>query len=135
MRVLLLGAQGFIGRHIDRSLSAAGHEVVRAGSGRRPVPGLLQVDFARDTDVARWLPRLQGFGAVVNAVGVLRDTSARPMPTLPPTMATRFSLTHRWALCAQPYGVGRGGGTAVTPTWGSGAVTPPHITPHPLTRP
>ena len=79
MRVLLLGAQGFIGRHIDRSLSAAGHEVVRAGSGRRPVPGLLQVDFARDTDVARWLPRLQGFGAVVNAVGVLRDTSARPM--------------------------------------------------------
>lgn len=79
MKVLLCGAGGFIGRYIDRSLSAAGHEVVRAGSGRRPAPDLVRVDFAHDTDVARWLPRLRGFDAVVNAVGVLRDTRSRPM--------------------------------------------------------
>ena len=37
------------------------------------------MDFAHDTTVAPWLPRLQGIDAVVNAVGVLRDTRARPI--------------------------------------------------------
>lgn len=79
MKVLLCGARGFIGRHVWRALRGAGHEVTGAGSGRSPSPGLMAVDFARDTDLARWLPRLQGFDAVVNAVGVLRDSPARPL--------------------------------------------------------
>lgn len=79
MKVLLCGARGFIGRHVRRALQAAGHDVVQASSSRSPAPGLVHVDFARDTDVARWLPRVQGFDAVINAVGVLRDSRARPL--------------------------------------------------------
>lgn len=79
MKVLLCGAQGFIGRHVRRALQAAGHEVVAAGSGRRALAGLMRVNFSRDTEVAHWLPRVRGFDAVVNAVGVLRDSRARPL--------------------------------------------------------
>lgn len=77
MRVLLCGARGFIGRHVQQVLQAAGHEVTGAGSSQQP--GLMSVDFSHDTDVARWLPRVRGFDAVVNAVGVLRDSQARPL--------------------------------------------------------
>lgn len=86
MKVLLCGAQGFIGRHIALSLTTAGHQVIGAGSGRRPQPGLLKVDFVQDTDVARWLPKVQGFDAVVNAVGVLRDTATRPLQSVHETV-------------------------------------------------
>ena len=37
------------------------------------------MDYARDTDPAVWLPRLVGIDAVVSAVGVLRDSTKRPM--------------------------------------------------------
>jgi uncharacterized protein YbjT (DUF2867 family) len=37
------------------------------------------MDFARDTTAAAWLPRLAGVDAVVNAVGVLRDSRERPI--------------------------------------------------------
>jgi uncharacterized protein YbjT (DUF2867 family) len=41
--------------------------------------GEVLVDYAHDTDSAIWLPRLVGVQAVVNAVGVLRDSPKRPM--------------------------------------------------------
>jgi uncharacterized protein YbjT (DUF2867 family) len=82
MNVLLCGASGFIGLQITRALAAAGHSVVAAHSGRRasnsPGPSMV-VDFSRDTDATTWLPRLAGIDAVVNAVGVLRDTRQRPI--------------------------------------------------------
>lgn len=71
MKVLVCGAGGFIGRNVVRQLRASGHSV---HEGRGP-----EVDYARDLDVATWLPRLEGIDAVVNAVGVLRDSRARPM--------------------------------------------------------
>jgi uncharacterized protein YbjT (DUF2867 family) len=71
MNVLICGAGGFIGGHIARQLRAAGHLVREA---RRP-----PVDFSRDLAVEDWLPRLDGIDAVVNAVGVLRETRQRPM--------------------------------------------------------
>lgn len=37
------------------------------------------MDFARDTSAQAWLPRLAGIDAVVNAVGVLRESRARPI--------------------------------------------------------
>ena len=79
MRVLLCGGRGFIGRHIHDALTSAGHEVVSTVSSRQAAPGLMPVDFVQDTEVAHWLPRVQGFDAVVNAVGLLRDTAARPL--------------------------------------------------------
>lgn len=77
MKVLLCGATGFIGRHIEAALKQAGHEVIATSS--RGSPPSVQVDFTRDTDPSTWIERLKGVDAVVNAVGVLRETRQRPM--------------------------------------------------------
>ena len=81
MRILLTGSTGFIGHTLKAALEAAGHSVQGGVSPRRndPQPDQVPMDFARDTSAATWLPRLQGIDAVVNAVGVLRDTRARPI--------------------------------------------------------
>ncbi|APV49825.1 hypothetical protein BWI17_09125 [Betaproteobacteria bacterium GR16-43] len=79
MRVLLLGANGFIGGYLLAHLRTRGHEVV-AGvrhperlAGASPVAGL-HVDLNRDVAVETWLPRLAGIDAVVNCAGVLQGT-------------------------------------------------------------
>ncbi len=79
MRILLTGSTGFIGHTLQAALEAAGHTVHGGASPRSAgaQPGRVPMDFARDTTAAAWLPRLQGIDAVVNAVGVLRDTRAR----------------------------------------------------------
>jgi nucleoside-diphosphate-sugar epimerase len=69
MRVLLCGEHGFIGRHLAAQLRAQGHEV----------RGLAGLDFCDALSPSHWQPLLQGVDAVVNAVGVLRDTRRRPM--------------------------------------------------------
>lgn len=79
LQVLLTGATGFIGRAIAAALRRAGHTVHTGHSPRRHHGTGVPMDFARDTDPATWLPRLQGIDAVVNAVGVLRQTAARPI--------------------------------------------------------
>ncbi|MBK1867021.1 SDR family oxidoreductase [Aestuariivirga sp. YIM B02566] len=77
MRILVLGAGGFIGRHIVAELLKGGHQPVgavrRAADFARAFPGAAAVacDLARDVAVADWLPRLAGVDAVVNAAGVL----------------------------------------------------------------
>ncbi|RYF23096.1 MAG: NAD-dependent epimerase/dehydratase family protein [Comamonadaceae bacterium] len=81
MNILLTGAGGFIGQAVLKALQAAGHTVHQAVSPRRAaaMPGSIATDFARDTAPSVWLPRLQGIDAVVNAVGVLRDSRSRPI--------------------------------------------------------
>jgi len=81
MKVLLTGAGGFIGRTVHQALQAAGYTVRTGVSSSRAKPGPDEVitDFAKDHSADVWLPRLEGVGAVVNAVGVLRDTRARPI--------------------------------------------------------
>jgi len=84
MNILLCGASGFIGQHITQALTLAGHEVVM-GSSRANNPSHaphIRINFNEDTDPAVWLPRLQGIEAVVNAVGVLRDSRRRPMQAI-----------------------------------------------------
>lgn len=81
MRILICGATGFVGRHLTQDLRGAGHTVIRAV--RRPTgPDDIAVDFCNDTDKEIWLPRLQGFEVVINAVGVLRDSRNNPMQKL-----------------------------------------------------
>ncbi len=81
MKILLCGATGFVGRHLTRSLRDAGHIVIRAV--RRPgEPNDVAVDFCDDTSKEIWLARLTGFDAVINAVGVLRNSAANPMQKL-----------------------------------------------------
>jgi uncharacterized protein YbjT (DUF2867 family) len=81
MKVLVCGASGFIGRHVVNALHEAGHEVVKGVSRSAPTKAddEVVVDFARDIDPAVWRGRLGGVQAVVNAVGVLRDSRRRPM--------------------------------------------------------
>jgi len=78
MNVLVCGARGFIGRATCDALRRHGHHVVEAASVATG-PASIAVDFVRDDEPARWLPRLTGIDAVVNAVGVLRDSPRRPL--------------------------------------------------------
>ena len=81
MKILLCGATGFIGSHIETALQNAGHEVWR---GIRKPQGVrdIAINYRNDLDVETWIPRLTGMDAVVNAVGILRDSPAQPMVSL-----------------------------------------------------
>lgn len=78
MRVLVIGASGFVGQAVVRGLTAAGMTVLPAGRSpdrlRRLFPALPPVscDFATDTE-ADWQTRLRGVEAVVNLAGLIRD--------------------------------------------------------------
>lgn len=79
MHILITGSRGFIGRTFKQALERAGHTVLGGISpGRPPGPGECVMDFARDTRPEGWLPRLQGVDAVINTVGVLRDSRSQP---------------------------------------------------------
>lgn len=78
MHILLLGAGGFVGRHILSELLASGHRVravARDVSMLRDMePGAewVAIDLAHATEASGWGPHLAGIDCVVNAAGVLR---------------------------------------------------------------
>lgn len=81
MKILMTGATGFLGGRLLHELLAAGHQV--ACAGRRPPDcddprcTWLKLDFAT-TPAGAWLPHLRGMDAVINLVGIFREThSAR----------------------------------------------------------
>src|SRR5437763_4978901 len=86
MRILLTGASGFIGKHLLHALLAEGHHVVCAVRKPRPSsnPHLayLHADFTKDTDKSAWLARLSQVDAVINAVGIFRETGAQTFDRL-----------------------------------------------------
>lgn len=88
MRILVTGATGFIGSAIVDALIAHGHvpvpavRDVSAAQRRWPTLEPVAVDFAHDTDASAWRPRLDGIDAVVNAVGVLRESRTQPFAAL-----------------------------------------------------
>lgn len=82
MRILLLGASGFIGRHLAPALRQAGHHVT--GAGRRipadaiagKVDAWRTLDYAALDTAAAWLPHVGGFDAVIHCAGVFRADAA-----------------------------------------------------------
>lgn len=68
MRILVTGADGFIGRHVARSLEQSGHDVLRSVYAREAGPGEVRVDLADRAALAR-LPRR--VDAVVHAAGAV----------------------------------------------------------------
>ena len=87
MRVLLIGAAGFIGRELFAALSARGHRVVPAVrdssagiafAAERAVP----VDLNADTNPEAWLRRLEGIDAVVNCAGILQGTRTQSIAAI-----------------------------------------------------
>jgi uncharacterized protein YbjT (DUF2867 family) len=79
LRILLTGANGFIGGRLLAGLRARGHIVVAAVRdpaglyGRWPDVAAIAVDFNRDTTEEIWRPRLAGIDAVINCAGVLHS--------------------------------------------------------------
>ncbi|HEY1329190.1 MAG TPA: NAD-dependent epimerase/dehydratase family protein [Casimicrobiaceae bacterium] len=83
MRVLVLGGFGFLGRHVVASLLARNHSVV-IGSRRAarhsyddPAAGAherRETRFERLTSPDAWAPLLGDVDAVVNCVGILRES-------------------------------------------------------------
>ncbi len=79
MKVLVTGADGFIGGAIVESLARAGHEVVAcvhqppAGPGAAPGLRRTGVDFREAVTAQSWMPVLDGADAVVNCAGILRE--------------------------------------------------------------
>jgi uncharacterized protein YbjT (DUF2867 family)/uncharacterized membrane protein YphA (DoxX/SURF4 family) len=105
MKVMVIGAGGFIGAHVAARLIAGGHKVwagVRAGTTIAPgFQGRVHCDLARDHDQAIWAERLTGFDAVVNAAGILRPTSRGSFEAVHVTGPSAL-----WAGC-EVAGVGR----------------------------
>ncbi len=75
MRILVCGANGFVGRHMVQMLSMAGHQVVSGVRVINKSPDIA-IDYMRDHDVQAWLPRLRDMDAVINAVGILGESEA-----------------------------------------------------------
>jgi uncharacterized protein YbjT (DUF2867 family)/uncharacterized membrane protein YphA (DoxX/SURF4 family) len=79
MNVLLLGATGFIGRHVCARLLQGAHNVTAAvrnvESAKRRFPGIrtFYVDMNRMTAPADWASLLNGIDAVVNCAGILQS--------------------------------------------------------------
>lgn len=80
MNIFLSGASGFIGGHILSALSAQGERVtclLRPASAARShierLPGVRMVE-GEWTEPANWLRELAGHQALVNAVGIIRET-------------------------------------------------------------
>ena len=86
MRILLTGASGFIGRHLLDALLDAGHHVVCAGRRAparvHPHCTFVAADFTRDTSPAVWLGRLAGIDAVINTVGIFRESGQQTFARL-----------------------------------------------------
>ncbi|MBT0571064.1 NAD-dependent epimerase/dehydratase family protein [Curvibacter sp. CHRR-16] len=78
MNILVCGAEGFIGRHISAALRQQGHTVLR-GMRRG---GDIAMDYTHDVQATVWRDRLQGVDAVVNAVGILRNSRRTPMTAI-----------------------------------------------------
>src|SRR3712207_5231194 len=81
LRILLLGATGFIGSAVAARLAQQGHEVigvartVDAAARRLPVTRWISLDLRRAGRAEDWLPHLEGIGAVVNCAGALQDSA------------------------------------------------------------
>jgi uncharacterized protein YbjT (DUF2867 family) len=79
MRILLTGANGFIGAHLTTALLATGHHVVGAVrkpasfQRRFPQAEAIAIDLNRDITIEAWLPRLAGIDAVINCAGILQS--------------------------------------------------------------
>jgi uncharacterized protein YbjT (DUF2867 family) len=88
LKVLVTGADGFIGRHLVAALLARGHQVV--GIVRDPdrftrlFPRLayIRADFTKDQHSEDWLPRLISIDVVVNAVGIFVEQGTQTFDSI-----------------------------------------------------
>lgn len=88
MRILITGASGFIGSHLTQVLLDKGHDVLACV--RHPEHALarwthikaIKADFTTDHSEADWIPRLENVDVVINAVGIIRESSGQTFDAL-----------------------------------------------------
>ncbi len=94
MRILVTGANGFIGLQIVAALSSTGHHIICAVRKQRgnqisfPNCEIIFCDFNQDTTVEIWEPRLKNIDVVINCVGILQqemNQSIKAIHELAPT--------------------------------------------------
>jgi len=73
MKILICGASGFLGQHLERHLLQAEHTVLR-GLRQPQRPGDLGIDFSLTGQLQTWAKQLAGFDVVINAVGILVES-------------------------------------------------------------
>lgn len=86
MRILLTGASGFIGQHLLPALLREGHDVLCAVRTAKhsddPRLRYVQADFVHDTEKSVWAARLIGVDAVINLVGIFRESGSQTFERL-----------------------------------------------------
>lgn len=88
MRVLITGANGFIGSHLATALADKGHEVLACvrnpvqAQQRRSHITAIKADFVTDCTESDWIPRLQDVDVVINAVGIIRENRLQTFDTV-----------------------------------------------------
>ena len=87
LRILLLGASGFIGREILAALAQRGHRVVAAVRDARvsrtsAAESTIAIDLNRDTTPEAWVARLAGIDAVVNCAGILQESRGQSIAAI-----------------------------------------------------
>lgn len=81
-KVLITGATGFIGSHIAKALYNRGYRVVACVRDEQlairlnPDIDYIKCNFADDSKVEVWLPRLAGVDVIINAVGIITESSS-----------------------------------------------------------
>lgn len=116
-RILLVGASGFIGRHLLRALSAGGHSLVatsRSGTGPQ-LPGVVwqPLDLERLAEKPELFPWPAGIDLVINAAGVLDSDLARQTRVQADGACALFDLAARHGaavLQVSALGAGEAGG-------------------------
>jgi uncharacterized protein YbjT (DUF2867 family) len=74
MKIIVLGASGFLGRNIIQRLADEGYDITAGvhSDSNSSYPTLL-CDFSKDDDVELWEKRLKGFDVVINTVGLIQE--------------------------------------------------------------
>jgi uncharacterized protein YbjT (DUF2867 family)/membrane protease YdiL (CAAX protease family) len=96
MRVAVFGASGFVGRHVVAKLASEGHEV--RAVARRSAPSANVTAISLDVagaDVARLAEAVRGCDAVVNLVGIKRETGEQTFKNLHVAFVERLAQAMR----------------------------------------
>jgi nucleoside-diphosphate-sugar epimerase len=83
MKILVIGASGFVGAQLTTDLLAAGHQVICCVRNTEytqklfPQCRIIDCDFIHDIDKTTWLDRLSGIDIVINTVGIFYHPSKK----------------------------------------------------------
>jgi len=81
-KILILGANGFIGHHIVQQLKDKYHITIATRESKDNGLSSIYCDFSKDFEVALWEKRVKGFDVVINAVGIIGENGKNSFENL-----------------------------------------------------